>query len=465
MSAFHSTVSRRDFMKGLGLAGAGLGAAAAVAPAFHDLDEVTSSQSAFKHPWYVKEREFNDPTVEIDWTIFDRTDRTRKVLDNRFPLTATNAAHGALHTELQQYIDMKKNGRDVAYMKEKFSTYGGPSLRDYSLAGASSASDKLPSPSFTGTMTGVTIPTPESRGLTKWQGTPEENLQTLTNAFKFFGATRVRVMEIDDKSRKLFHKNTSGGVPINFKDVDEPSDSKTEQVIPNKAKYVVLYACLEATDYVRHAPAPTYSGYCHGHKVQANVHYFMGSMGYQHIEIGSPTNSNSVAAMCGIGEHSRSAMVATSYSHGNLFRWMGRIVTDMPLTPTKPIDAGIARFCVDCMTCAKMCPYESMPFGDKMWEHESPEEERLKNYTPGYKGWRLYNFRCPRCKNCHGTCVFDGSNEALVHQIVRSTQSVTPIFNGFFATMHEMFGYGTRNPDDWWAKDVPTFQFDGPYLK
>ncbi len=38
MSKFHHTVTRRDFMKGLGLAGAGLGAAAATAPVFHDLD-------------------------------------------------------------------------------------------------------------------------------------------------------------------------------------------------------------------------------------------------------------------------------------------------------------------------------------------------------------------------------------------------------------------------------------------
>nr|WP_145925496.1 reductive dehalogenase [Dehalogenimonas formicexedens] len=451
-------------MKGLGLAGVGLGTTAAIAPMFHDLDELTASDSQFKHPWYVKEREYNDPTVEIDWNVFERVDRTRTVLGSRFPLTATNAAHGSLHPELAQYIKLKADGRDIQYMKEKFSTYQGPSLRDQSLAGASSASDKLPSPSFTGTISGVTIPTPESRGTTKWQGTPEENLQTLTNAFKFFGATRVRVMEIDDKSRKLFHKNSTSGAPFNFKDVDQPSEDKSESVIPNKAKYVVMYSCLEATDYVRHAPAPTYSGYCHGHKVQANVHYFMGSMGYLHIEAGNCTNSDSVAAMSGIAEHSRSSMVATSYSHGNLFRWMGRIVTDMPLAPTKPVDAGIARFCVKCMTCASMCPYESMPFGDKRWDHESPEEERLKNYVPGYKGWRLFNFRCPRCKNCHGTCVFNGGNEALIHQIVRGTQSVTPIFNSFFANMHDAFGFGTRNPDEWWTHDVPTFQFDKTYL-
>jgi hypothetical protein len=37
MSKFHSIVSRRDFMKVLGIAGAGLGATAATAPVFHDV--------------------------------------------------------------------------------------------------------------------------------------------------------------------------------------------------------------------------------------------------------------------------------------------------------------------------------------------------------------------------------------------------------------------------------------------
>ena len=46
MSKFHSTVTRREFMKGLGLASAGLGAATDTAPVFHDLDEVTSSPDA-----------------------------------------------------------------------------------------------------------------------------------------------------------------------------------------------------------------------------------------------------------------------------------------------------------------------------------------------------------------------------------------------------------------------------------
>lgn len=76
MSKFHSTISRRTFMKGIGLAGAGLGDAAAAAPVFHDLDEVTASpNSVRKLPWYVKEREFFDLTVEIDWAGKERFDK------------------------------------------------------------------------------------------------------------------------------------------------------------------------------------------------------------------------------------------------------------------------------------------------------------------------------------------------------------------------------------------------------
>ena len=61
MRGFHSTLSRRDFMKGLGLAGAGIGTVAAVAPAFHDLDELTSKGTQTQLDWWVKERELENP--------------------------------------------------------------------------------------------------------------------------------------------------------------------------------------------------------------------------------------------------------------------------------------------------------------------------------------------------------------------------------------------------------------------
>ena len=73
LSQYHSTVSRRDFLKMLGLGGVGMAAIAINPPRLHDLDEVMASPLAvLKRPAYVKEVE--KPTVEIDWNMMNRFD-------------------------------------------------------------------------------------------------------------------------------------------------------------------------------------------------------------------------------------------------------------------------------------------------------------------------------------------------------------------------------------------------------
>jgi epoxyqueuosine reductase len=73
MSKYHSTISRREFIKALGLGGAGFAAAAITPPVFHDLDEVIASpQALWKRPSWVKE--VDKPTTEIDWKIMKRFD-------------------------------------------------------------------------------------------------------------------------------------------------------------------------------------------------------------------------------------------------------------------------------------------------------------------------------------------------------------------------------------------------------
>lgn len=46
------------------------------------------------------------------------------------------------------------------------------------------------------------------------------------------------------------------------------------------------------------------------------------------------------------------------------------------------------------------------------------------------------------CLRCFGSCVFNGPKGAMVHDVIRGTVANVGIFNGFFATMHEAFGYG-----------------------
>ncbi len=75
MPTFHSTISRRDFMKIMAVATGGIGAAAAITPVFHDVDELISAGATMqKRPWWVKEREAHNPTTEVDWDIMKRVD-------------------------------------------------------------------------------------------------------------------------------------------------------------------------------------------------------------------------------------------------------------------------------------------------------------------------------------------------------------------------------------------------------
>ena len=48
----------------------------------------------------------------------------------------------------------------------------------------------------------------------------------------------------------------------------------------------------------------------------------------------------------------------------------------------------------------------------------------------------------------------------MIHGMLKATIASTSIFNGFFASMSDAFGYGLREPEDWWDMNLPIFGFD-----
>jgi reductive dehalogenase len=147
---------------------------------------------------------------------------------------------------------------------------------------------------------------------------------------------------------------------------------------------------------------------------------------------------------------------------------MNRILTDMPLALTRPIDAGTVRCCATCGICAKACPYDALAkTGGPRWDHWAEDEEALLNYSNvgAYYGFRLSRTRCPKCRSCQAACPFNSSAKALIHTVVEATAATTTLFNGFLSNMSEFFGYGHKNPNDWWDMDLPIFDLDTSFTE
>ena len=77
------------------------------------------------------------------------------------------------------------------------------------------------------------------------------------------------------------------------------------------------------------------------------------------------------------------------------------LTTDMPLEVDKPIDFGLQYFCNNCFKCARECPCDAIPWGDKVmfngYEIWKPDVERCTRY-------RLTNSKGSACGRCMKTC-------------------------------------------------------------
>ncbi|XUX01086.1 MAG: reductive dehalogenase [Dehalogenimonas sp.] len=503
MSQFHSTMSRRQFMKVLGLAGAGIGSAALVAPQFHDVDELISSPEALiKRPWYVKERELMNPTQDVDWGIMKRFNRMgnpqqlggQTYYRSRADVDATYAAGKTI--QAQRYANQEP----------------GFSYKWQALMNARSNKHTSPAWSFPGlTNSKDWTKTPQQLGLPKHNGTPEENSRLLTAALRYFGSTFCGFAELDNTWRtKLIVENTSTGLanfsysPSNpsppeseqlfykFENVDKPyeelhqnkdGEKAGKYVIPNKNLSLIQISTAQSPELVKCGTLGAPQGKPNGsvadnfhRNVQVRTFNFLRALGeYQCFGEGghqtSELNWGASAVLTGISESSRNNLFTISPELGNT-HCPCSILTDMPLAPSKPIDAGIWRFCHSCGICAETCPSGSI-CGDKQPSYEIPLKNGFKRMfsNPGPKAFwsdlaecRYYTWSqggsSSICWTCFPVCPFSADRAASVHAFVRGTAAKTSIFNSFFANMSKTFEYGPHDPDEWWDLSLPVLCMD-----
>ncbi|MEQ4489043.1 MAG: reductive dehalogenase [Dehalococcoides mccartyi] len=470
MNKFHTSLSRRDFMKGLGLASAGIGAVAAVSPVFHDLDEVVSADSSVnKRPWWIKE--VDSPTIEIDWAQVTPLGQPSEGC-HLSPILAQYVGEDRVQKATADGDNAVKNGISNGI--------SGLSLRDDALNNASSphfmyhAKWKLtePTPGIFGANK-----TPGEKGVSRWEGTPEENFALLKSAMRFFGAGRIASIELDSNIKKLLYPIDAsqmffGGGPMAFKfeDVDEGYTTDTHFVIPNKAKWVVTYTTPMPKELYRTAPsaisnAGNMSRYRLNGETIACIQHFMNGIGYQALQSAPFPNgicaSPATATLSGLGEMNRinQTLIPEEGSVVGLYKF----ITDLPLPVTKPVDCGVFRFCHTCRKCADTCPSSAISFNeDPSWEPPGAWSTSGKRaYFKQEPECKLFqNSSGCSCQVCTGTCVFNVNNVAMIHNVVRGIVSTTPIFNSFLASADKFFGYAQHDAAEWWDLDLPRYGFD-----
>ena len=467
MSKFHSTVTRRDFMKGLGLAGVGLGAAAAAAPVFHDLDEVMSQPTEMKRAWWIRDRDIGDPTVPVDFNIFKRYDK------RQFKTGEFNQRSDATVSLLQEMYGTSDSTE--LWSQGAQNNWQGVTLRDTAVRNAMNATPRA-SFSFmppTVDRSNRALKSNETYGMPKHQGTPEENLKMMQVAGRFFGAWNIGVTELDEKSRRFVWAN-DGKRTYNYANVDAPSDESNVRTIPNKYAYAFTYMIRHT--WSMHTAPGNIGGASQAHAYFNNSHVgyrfqaFLNNLGYKGLGL-SAAGSGSWPVWSGMGELSRGCLISLP-EHGPMVRKMDFIITDFPMAPTKPIDAGMYKFCHTCAKCAEHCPTGSIPL-----ESEPVFDTGLPWNNPGVKAWYndypvcnvfKSNFGPGYCGVCIACCPFTKQDVANVHGIVRAGMPTLPMLHGFTRAMDDVFGYGKNQgglkfhesdnyASEWWNTIGPEY--------
>ena len=454
---YHSTLSSRTFMKMLGLG-----------KAKHDLDEVTaSSEGVWKRPWWV--RTVPEPTVEVDWDNTERFD-ARKIQQVSF----------YKYVGEEENARLRKLGaeRSKQWILENRPNY---SLRDRAvdLAGRRGSvrtrfineweARKISRDS--GGWGGQLL-SPEELGVPRWEGSPKENARMIRAVARNFGASQIGFVELDEHTRKLIYSyDARDGAKLDFEDVDKAYETENRRVIPNKARWVIVFTVQMSEELqkrvVGRAPTPlsastTGLAYARGRNILERLQIFLYLLGYQGL-MGTWENglgmAPALAIMAGLGELSRlNKLISPEY--GPIQR-VFKMITDLPLAPTPPIDAGIMRFCHTCKKCAEVCPSGTLSLDtNPSWEVKGPWN------NPGHRAYFDDSPKClaywmkstVSCATCLAVCPFSKKDRAFIHKFVEATIAKTPIFNSFFTKMDSLLGYDKpKDPASWWGLNLPPY--------
>ncbi|MEQ1354389.1 MAG: reductive dehalogenase domain-containing protein [Candidatus Acidiferrum sp.] len=198
-------------------------------------------------------------------------------------------------------------------------------------------------------------------------------------------------------------------------------------------------------------------GYLRGAEIAGVMGEFLRAKGFP---ARSQTNADSdvlhipLILWAGLGELSRIGELVLNPFVGPRFKSVV-LTTDLPLVADKPIDFGLQTFCGSCLKCARECPCDAIPFGDKImfngYEIWKPDVERCTRY-------RVTNPKGSACGRCMKTCPINkvvDADGALITRLASwmgvNAMWLKPLMVPIATFMDDWLGNGKRNSvKKWW---------------
>jgi ferredoxin len=203
--------------------------------------------------------------------------------------------------------------------------------------------------------------------------------------------------------------------------------------------------------------AQSMRGYIRGAAIAGTMGEMLRRLGYASR---AQTNADSdvlqipLILWAGLGELSRIGELVLNPFVGPRFKSVV-LTTDLPLAVDKPIDFGLQYFCSHCLKCARECPCDAIPLGDKVmfngYETWKPDVERCTRY-------RVTNPHGSACGRCMKTCPINKVVDADGPLLTRAASWLgvnalwaKPLMVPIATWFDDWIGNGKRNPaKKWW---------------
>ena len=195
--------------------------------------------------------------------------------------------------------------------------------------------------------------------------------------------------------------------------------------------------------------AQSYRAYLNGSTTAVVVADYIRRLGYPaqaHSNADGEVLQIPLMLLAGLGELSRIGELVLNPFIGPRHK-TAVVTTDLPLVPDKPIDFGLQDFCSKCRKCARECPVQAIPFGDKVlyngYEIWKPDVVKCTSY-------RTTNPQGSACSRCMKICPFNKEG-LLTHWVALWMAIKLPFSRSFLIWLDDVLGYGIPNPiKKWW---------------